>query len=44
VHIHVGLIEFLVVGAYVTIWNFLMRALAAQLHTNTAGKALSTLV
>ena len=40
-HVHVGVVEFLTVVAYVLIFTFLWRVLAAKLaergHTNLAG-------
>lgn len=38
---HVGLVEFLTVAAYVVIFSFLWRLLAARLSDRTAGKAMA---
>ncbi len=38
---HVGLVEFLTVAAYVVIFSFLWRLLAARWSDNAAGKGMA---
>lgn len=42
-HFHVGFVEFLVTGLYLTIWNFLWRMLSMKNHDNSIGKAMSVI-
>lgn len=43
-HIHVSVLDALVVMAYVLIGMFLLRMLAVKLRETSAGKALATIV
>lgn len=40
-HVHVGFVEFVVTGAYVVIFSFLWRLLAAQLSGTPLGRAMA---
>lgn len=40
-HLHIGFIEFLVVGLYFIIWGFLLRILAVVTAQTSFGQALS---
>jgi hypothetical protein len=40
-HIHLGFIEFFIVGLYFIIWGFLIRILSIAAVNTTFGKALS---
>lgn len=40
-HIHLGFIEFIIVGLYFIIWGFLLRILSVAAANTTFGQALS---
>lgn len=40
-HVHVGVVEFLVTGAYALIFSFLWRLLAAALADKPLGRAMA---
>lgn len=40
-HIHLGFIEFLIVGLYFVLWGFLLRTLAVATANTSFGQALS---
>lgn len=40
-HVHVGVVEFLTVAAYVVIFSFLWRLLAARLSDKPIGRAMA---
>jgi hypothetical protein len=40
-HIHLGFIEFVIVGLYFILWGFLLRVLSIAAANTTFGQALS---
>lgn len=40
-HIHVSVIDGLIIGAYFVIWSYLLRLVAARYSDTSLGKALS---
>jgi hypothetical protein len=42
-HVHVSVIDFLIVVAYVTIWRFLANAVAARWPESSFGQALAVI-
>lgn len=40
-HIHLGFVEFLIVGLYLIVWGFLLRVLSIATANTSFGQALS---
>lgn len=40
-HLHIGFVEFLVIGLYIIVWGFLFRTLEIWMHNNPVGQAMS---
>jgi hypothetical protein len=40
-HIHLGFIEFVIVGLYFVLWGFLLRVISIAASNTTFGQALS---
>lgn len=39
-HVHIGLLEFLKIGAYITVWGFFWRMLAMRFCDTPVGQAM----